>query len=285
MNIIGMLRRVIPSQYKDTFVSLATRLTPVKARAGYTNIYHCCVYRTGSQWIRRIFSDPRVYCWSGLKPINGASLGGNAMNRIPVIDRAKPEGFPPKTAVTGMFISYNNFQKMKKPENYSAFFVIRDPRELVVSWYLSTRYTHVKNPGVESLRKHMAGMTDKEGVMFSIEHWRSTYLFNLLLEWKQAENIDKRIKIFSFEDLTGDNSFFVLKKVFSHCRIAIPDNKLESVYESHLPQNIVSDKKFNKYSFALRKNNLKWPDYFDNEVKDHFINNAPTLVEDLGYHW
>jgi len=104
MNIIGMLRRVIPSQYKDTFVSLATRLTPVKARAGYTNIYHCCVYRTGSQWIRRIFSDPRVYCWSGLKPINGASLGGNAMNRIPVIDRAKPEGFPPKTAVIGMYL-------------------------------------------------------------------------------------------------------------------------------------------------------------------------------------
>lgn len=260
-------------------------MTPVLGESHLTNIYHCCVYKTGSQWIRRIFSDPRLYMWSGLKPLNGASLGGGERNRIPVSERIKPEGFPAKTAVLGMFISYENFKEIKKPDNHITFFIMRDPRELVISWYFSTRYTHVKNPSIMSLREKMEGMTDKEGIMFSIDYWKHTNHFNMLSEWNRAEQNYKKLKIFSFEDLTGANAYFHFKQIISYCGIKMPEKILKQVYESHSIQKISSAKNENKYSYSLKNSNMKWPKYFDDNVQDYFLNAAPGLVEKLGYEW
>jgi hypothetical protein len=285
MNEIKLLRNVVPNKYRDTIVSFATYLTPVKAKCEFTNIYHCCVYKTGSQWIRRIFSDPRVYRWTGLKPINGARLCCDFNLKIPVRGRRKSEGFSPNTAVTGMYISYDNFVQTQKPDNYAAFFIIRDPRELVVSWYFSTRYTHPENPGVLKLRGQMAGMSDKTGIIFSIDHWKTTGLFDVLLQWYRAGQKDDRVKLFSFEDLTGDNGYAHFKGIFVHCGISIPDNTFQKVYASHSAKNIVSKKNTDKYASALKKGKMKWPGYFDREVTDFFLNVEPLLVDELGYSW
>ena len=45
------------------------RLTvPVAARSEFANIFHCTVRKTGSQWIKALFSDPAVNPHSGLLP-------------------------------------------------------------------------------------------------------------------------------------------------------------------------------------------------------------------------
>src|SRR5438094_804666 len=36
-------------------------------RSGPVNLYHCCVPKTGSQWIGKILSDPIFYRYSGLE--------------------------------------------------------------------------------------------------------------------------------------------------------------------------------------------------------------------------
>jgi len=285
MNAIKFLRHVIPNQFKDSVVTITTCLTPVKRTTSYTNIYHCCVYKTGSQWIRRIFSDPRVYRWCGLKPINGAMLNNVSGKIVQLSERRKPEGFSSNRFVAGLFMSYDNFMEMKQYGNYVAFFIKRDPRELVVSWYFSTRYTHVKRAGVNSLRAQMKGMTDEEGIIFSIDYWSRNQLFDILLQWQKAEENNESIKVFSFEKLTGNDGFYYLGKIFSYCKIEIPQKKLLSVYEAHSAKNIASKKSDDKYAFASKNNNLKWPKYFTKDVEKYFLKAAPTLVEDLGYKW
>ncbi len=283
MNSIGFLRKIVPNRCKDAFVASAVFLTPVKARTELSNIYHCCVYKTGSQWIRRLFSDPRLYRWSGLKPINGARLGGDPENRIPLAARQKPGGFPVDTAVTGLFMSYENFRIMPKPEKYAAFFVVRDPRELVVSWYLSTRFTHPENPGVKELRRKMEGMDDKEGIKFSIDYWRDNGLFTIMADWHRAAKKEKRIRTFFFEHLTGSDGYSCFQKILSHCRISIPDGRFRPVFEAHSAKRLSSGSKTGKYSFASQ--GLKWRQYFDEDIADHFRTTVPDLIEELGYEW
>lgn len=285
MNSIGYLRALIPNRYKDIFISVVTKATPVRAKCDFTNIYHCCVYRTGSQWIRRIFSDPRVYCWSGLRPINGARLPAGFEQHIPLCKKKKPEGFPPQTAVTGLYISYENFLEMYKADNYAAFFVVRDPRELVVSWYFSTRYTHPENFGVVELRSKMKNLSTKEGLLFSINYLQETGCFDALKQWYSAGQREEKIKVFYFEDLVGKNGFSFLKEIFSHCKIMIPENRLRSVYVSHAATKVASKKNSDKYAMAFKRNRIKWPEYFDNEIKDYFCAVQPGLLEELGYRW
>lgn len=273
MNLIGLMRTFIPNRYKDSIISFIINLTPKKKTCAFTNVYHCCVYKTGSQWFRRVFSDPRVYRWSGLKPVNGSRL---------------PPGYrpPPDTAVTGYYISYPNFNELDKHHNFVSFFIIRDPRELVVSWYFSTRYTHTLTPGVVESRQIMQNMSDSEGILYSIDYWKKNKLFDTLLQWQEASLCSNQISTYSFEKLTGNNGFYHLKEIFSFCQILIPDNILENIYESHLPKNIASKTKKNKYYYTLNESKMRWPKYFSSKIKNSFLTSTPPkLVEKLGYKW
>jgi len=66
-------RNFIPRRMKILFAENRSRLVRVKHHTSAQNIYHCCVHKTGSQWIRRIFSDLRTYQYSGLRSYNYAS--------------------------------------------------------------------------------------------------------------------------------------------------------------------------------------------------------------------
>ncbi len=285
MNLIGRLRHVVPNQLKSKFVRITARFTPVRRYCELSNIYHCCVPKTGSQWIRRLLSDPRTYRWSGLRPVNGAELNRDSEGWVPVCKREKPEGFQANCIVGGLFISYEKFRQMKKPEDYVAFFIVRDPRELTVSWYISTRYTHPENRRVRKLRHAMMDMSDKEGILFAIDYWQKMGLYEILREWAKAPDQDANVRTLFFENLTGPNGFRYVREVFEYCQIDIPTNVLWSLYQDHDAKNIMSGGSKDKYRNVAKKNKMKWIQYFDPEIENCFLQTQPELVETLGYSW
>src|SRR5437773_8915442 len=102
----------------------------VGIRIGYrsepVNLYHCCVPKTGSQWIGKILSDPIFYRYSGLEGYHyQTSLPGGHDSRK-ISDRSFAAPFPKGTIVTPLYISFDNFTSLPKPERYKAFFVTRE---------------------------------------------------------------------------------------------------------------------------------------------------------------
>jgi hypothetical protein len=106
----------------------------VKQRSPFDNIYHCCTQKTASQWFRGIFADPVFADYTGLESVPFIDLGlrGTSIKTA----------FPVGSVVTHLYIDYPTYQAIPKPERFRVFFVMRDPRDAVVSWYFSARYSH-----------------------------------------------------------------------------------------------------------------------------------------------
>jgi len=191
--------------------------------------------------------------------------------------------FTRQTFVTGLYIDYPHFLKLPKRGTYKAFFVLRDPRDIVVSAYYSLRYSHNPMGEVLTLRKALCNMSLEEGLIFVIEYLKSKNLFEALRSWTEAED-DDRILLVKYEDFAV-NYRVVVENILSHCGIYIPQD--------------VFDKLIDKYSFKRIRGKSTviedpashyrkgkpgdWKLYFTKKVTDVFDKFTVTLVNDLGY--
>ncbi len=62
-DLVAKLKRVVPTSIKDR---VKTSPLFVRHRSCFVNVFHCSVYRTGSQWMRRILADRRIRRYSGM---------------------------------------------------------------------------------------------------------------------------------------------------------------------------------------------------------------------------
>src|SRR4029453_4135312 len=131
---------------------------PVVSRCEYQNIYHCAMQKTASQWIKALFSDPSVYRHSGFLPYVPRYYKWRA-----------PQPFPLNRAVLSLFLSYTTLEKIPKPDRHRSFFVLRDPRDMVVSNYFSTRNSHAPMGDIPKVRGVLLERPPKEGMLYLID--------------------------------------------------------------------------------------------------------------------
>ena len=241
------------------------------------NIFHCCVQKTASQWIASIFRKSKILESSDLKAFDYYKEVMQQQEQL-----VAP---PPNTLLTPIYASYEEFQKIPKPDDYRAFVVIRDPRDIVVSWYFSAALTHgVKHSEMlQALRKDLGSMSFQDGLMLSIE--QLNYLFNSLRSWRQSEETDPRIKIFKFEDLTQANRFVVFKELLQHCKISVSDTVLHDVLNQYSFEKLTKRRTGEEdLSSHLRKGMAgDWVNYFNRAVSHKFAEAAGDLPAMLGY--
>jgi hypothetical protein len=111
---------------------------------------------------------------------------------------------------------------LKRPD-CRAFFVVRDLRMLLQSWYVSTRYTHEENEEIGRRRRAMASMSDVEGLMYMLD--RFDEVAEVAKSWLRLASADN-IRVVRFEELTGRNGIMVWSDVLRFCDIAIPSDVL-----------------------------------------------------------
>jgi Sulfotransferase domain len=204
-------------------------------RCKLVNLYHCCLPKTGSQWIGKILSDPAVYAYSGLKSHNYQSQLPGRYDPRNIIDRTFTEPFPKGSIVTPLYISFDNFVAIPKPEHYKAFFVMRDPRDILISWYFSMKHSHTALGNVVKLREILDAMSFHEGISYAMAHLNDRGYFQALASWIDAPRRDPNTLVVRFEDLIGTASVQVFDTLFRHCDV-------------HMPQNILR-RLLTKYSF------------------------------------
>jgi hypothetical protein len=242
---------------------------PTSAQCEFANVYHCTVRKTASQWINAFFSDAIVYRHSGLLPY------------VPrYYNWRHPQAFPPGRVVLSLFVSHSRFMTIPKPERYRAFFVVRDPRDIVVSSYFSTRDSHTPMGDIPEQRKILKQLPAKEGMLHLIDHLAKKGTFRALRSWASAP-ADEAVKLVRYEDLTGEGQAGELERLLQHCGITVPPADLETL----LGRYSFASMRSRKSSAAhYRKGSAgDWRNHFDDDIDRAFTRATGDLVTLLGY--
>ena len=273
-------RRILPKPVR--------RALEAKHVCAAENVYHCCVHKTASQWLRKIFSDARTYRYSGLDVYNyEQELEGGADSR-PLNQRTFDKPFPARTIVTPIYIDLPGFENIPKPDNFRAFFVPRDPRDVVVSWYFSVKLSHKVMNRIGEIREKLQVLSEEDGLQFVIDWVQSRGLLSALRSWQRGANGDGRLRIFSYEALTDERQFATWKELLAHCDIAMPDEVLRQVLNDYAFSTLTKGRERGAEDVKshLRKGvHGDWKNHFTPVVERKFREVADGLVEELGYSW
>jgi hypothetical protein len=259
--------------------------TQIKRRSESVNLYHCCVHKTGSQWIRNILSDPIVYKYSGLKGYHyQSSIAGGSDSRA-IGQRTFAEPFPVATIVTPLYIPFGSFATVPKPESYKGFFVMRDPRDILISWYFSMRHSHTALENVRKVRETLDRMSFDDGILLAMDHLHGSGHFQVLDSWVDAPRTDPNVLLVRFEDLIGLANENVFEELFGHCDIRMPRKQLRKLLARYsfraLSGRSPGQENINHH---YRKGvSGDWRNYLNDSLALRFKAVAGNLVARLGY--
>ncbi|QLQ34945.1 sulfotransferase domain-containing protein [Micromonospora robiginosa] len=249
------------------------RLTvPVVAKNEFDNVFHCTVRKTGSQWIKALFSDPAVYRHSGLLPYDPRFYAGGVTAPVPA-------------GRTGLaiFLSHKRFEAVPKAGTYRAFFVIRDPRDVVVSSYFSLRNSHAPMGDIPQARKVLQERPKKEGMLHVIERLRDKKQFGQMRSWAVAPPAET-FRLFRYEDLTGEGQAEEIDRLLRHCGITLPPAELAALLARYSFTNMKKGKEAPGRVSHYRKGAAgDWRNHFDDEIYAAYTRAAGDLAEVLGY--
>jgi hypothetical protein len=248
------------------------------------NIYHCCVQKSGSQWLSSILSDPMVYKMSHMKVYNPHKDFFSA-NSVQELILHPP---PVNKIISPLYIGLEDFLKIPKPLKYKAFFVMRDPRDIVISWYFSAKYSHRKYPPIKKIRKILQTMNDEEAILYLCKtvFKGSLPLYRAMGNWYLHRKENERIIVLRYEELIGEKKIDTFKRLMAHLDMTFTEKDIEHLLEKY---------HFERFSRgrAAGVENIKshyrkgvsgdWKNYFSEEHKKIFKEEHGQLLIDLNY--
>lgn len=258
----------------------------VRHRSDAINVYHCCVPRTGSQWIRAVLRDERVYRYSGLTYYNYQTRFPEHVDLRRMTARLETEPFPPGRIASPLYFDFESFASIPKPEVYRAFFIVRDPRDLVVSWYFSMKKTHKLLGRVEDWRRELNRLSKTEGLLYSIRTMdQESEIFQTMRSWSDTASRDPNVLVISYEELTGPESRDSFRRLFDHCDIRLPSGHLERLLSDHSFARKTGRRPGQEDTGSQMRKGVSgdWTNHLDGQMLADLDTVAGDLVERFGH--
>ncbi|THD77690.1 MAG: hypothetical protein E7812_13085 [Phenylobacterium sp.] len=263
----------------------------------YDNLYHCCTWKSASQWFVELFSHPHVVEYSALDVVTLATWF-DRLRSVGDIDFDRPDdvrglltaklpatfAYPPKTVGTTLYYSRGEFLNLPLPARYRAFFVMRDPRDLVVSYYFSMRDSHVENAWVKATREQLRHLDEDQGLHFVIGQLATEGFFDILRSWSPATLTEPNLAVFRYEDLATDPDRFV-RTLLAWLEIRLPEAKLLEVCRDTAFSRLSGRDRGEEDSTShLRKGvSGDWRRHLSKAHLDRLKAESGDLAADLGY--
>ncbi|WP_118826108.1 sulfotransferase domain-containing protein [Salinibacter ruber] len=275
---IGKKQKIFHDTYKSAKKAyLFSRELAIKCRSSKheypVNIFHASIQRTGSQWIRNVFSDNRVSKYTGLRtfPQHEYEIHEHRLR------------FPKYTFVPGLYIPYEAYVRIKKFTPFRTFYIIRDPREIICSWVKSMKHSHRPiNPSVNYYRNKLTSKSLKESLLWGIKV--ISIKLQYMKDWVLNAEEDPNVSVFRFENLV-EKPVDTFLSIFRHCKIEIPRDSLKSILTDYSKKKM--REKHNRTRQTVNKRYVternSWRDVFDEHHKELFSKVNGKLVQILGY--
>lgn len=285
MTIGSAIRSLVPDALKERLKHSGLYL---RHRSHAANVYHCCVQKTASRWVQKVLSDPRVFRYSGLELFDyHAGVVEEGFDPRPPTEVRVSDAFPSETVASPLYVDYEGFRSIPKPERYRAFFVMRDPRDITVSWYFSMKDSHSTGGGVlTEIREVLQSRSREEGLRTAIDRLATKAgLFPALRSWAEAGGESPEVILVRYEDLTGPGGRSGWRRVLDHCDIPLPPPELEELLDDYAFGKLTGRRRGEADESAhLRKGVAgDWENHFSPELREYFEERTGDLVELLGY--
>lgn len=160
-----------------------------------SSIFHITVHKCASTWFRDFFRDELM-----LKALPGARCHYEMDLKHRIYEdycKQTMVTLPDNAVITNIYCDRTSFDAMPKPDEFRAFYMMRDPRELIVSSYWSWRVNH---PGGHGNRKLLNDMLEEDGLLWTVRELDERLgVFRAMRSWVDPE-LHKQIAYVKFED-------------------------------------------------------------------------------------
>ena len=266
----------------------AVRASPlyIRHRSEAVNVYHVSLPRSGSQWVRGVLRDERVHRYSGLGYFNYLGRFPNQNDPRKLTERIETEPFPDGRIASPLYFGFESFSSIPKPAAYRAFFVSRDPRDLLVSWYFSMQKTHELKGLVSTWRAELQRLPMEEGLMYSIRAMdRDLDLFEAMRSWIPAPKADANVHLVRYEDLAGPDAAEAFRRLFDHCDIPLPPSQLARLVSDHSFEKKTGRSRGQEDRTSQNRKGVSggWKNHLDEKVLAELEDYAGDLIQHFGY--
>ena len=188
---------------------------------------------------------------------------------------------PERTIGTHLYIGYPTYLSIPKPERYRTFFILRDPRDISVSWYFAARYSHGALDPIPRLRKDLKNLGLEDGLKYSIDSLEEFGLFWAQRSWMSVEQDRDRIRIFRYEDFSKDNRKF-LEDLLDYIGVALPEDEFAALYERHAFKQVTGGRAAgveDQHDHYRKGVSGDWRNYFDDSLRRYFREVTGDLLD------
>lgn len=244
----------------------------IHRRVTEKKIIHFAVWRSGSNWVRLLLSDPRLTIKNDIHPFlwKSLTLKPKELKRFLTVKRK---------ILLCMYRPNEWFYQNISMDGSVGFAIVRNPYALLNSWYFSTLETHEKNDKIQYIREKVAFMTDDEKHAFVYEEFKSEFfpVFSEIYRNRDA------IKIVKFEDITGKNRYQHTKLLLDYLSLECEPDTLAAIINTYSKNVLAKSRlvKNRKYTFAY---DPIYPDKVDTALAQKICGDLEPYLTMFGYN-
>ncbi|MBV8246769.1 MAG: sulfotransferase domain-containing protein [Candidatus Eremiobacteraeota bacterium] len=227
--------------------------------------------KCGSQWVRDVMSDPEL--------LRAASA--RHFSPVGAYTLQDWEKEPQETCVGPIFtVGYEQWKAVAK-KGEKALVVLRDPRDIVVSWAFSIAYSHFSDPDVRIVRPVLLSL-DLRGKLYL-----SLYVFfssaHIFRSWANRKQTNSEY-IIRYEELIADQDA-AFGKIFQFCGWELDPETIAGSLERHsfAHQSGRQAGTANPFSHFRSGRSEDWKNYFDRSLGELFEQSLPGMLCEFGY--
>ena len=257
--------------------SLASTLVP-GPKPSVRRGYHFCNWKTGSQWVRLLLSDPRFQRHSGLP----ARLYHNGVGHAPeVVPHQFPR--PDRFIATPLFAGSDQLERMATTAADRAIFVTRHPRDLLVSFYFTNLENHPLNADVAERRSELEAINAEDGLLRTMDH-AFDEMIRIGDSWSTPKPSDQLcpVRVIQYEALCGTQAEATWTDLLEHISGKAVDTSLvRRLLNTYSADNMRGPSP--KASKLRDHSTAGWQHHFTDRVESEFRSRYAEVEQRWGY--